>query len=86
MAKGRKGAFQARPAPSQVRALSPREAFMEEAARIDHARQGLERSLQLAVEVGRAQGLSWTDIGAGLNVTRQAAFQRFGRRMSQGGR
>jgi hypothetical protein len=53
---------------------------MAEAARIELARQGLERSLALAVEVGRAQGLSWTDIGAGLNVTRQAAFQRWGRK------
>ncbi len=53
---------------------------MAEAARIELARQGLDRSLALAVEVGRAQGLSWTDIGAGLNVSRQAAFQRWGRK------
>jgi hypothetical protein len=83
MAKGRKGSVRARPAPTQVQVQSPQEAFVKEAVRIDLARQGLERSLQLAVDVGRAQGCTWADIGAALNVSRQAAFQRFGRR--QGG-
>lgn len=39
-----------------------------------------EAELRAAVEAARAAGDSWTAIGAVLNVTRQAAFQRFGQR------
>lgn len=31
-----------------------------------------------AVQIARAQGRSWTQIGVGLGVSRQAARQRFG--------
>lgn len=38
-----------------------------------------EAGLRAAVANARAAGNSWTVIGAGLDTTRQAAFQRFGR-------
>ncbi len=81
MAKSRKGPTRARQASSQGPVQSPQEALVAEVARYELARQGLERTLLLAVEVGRAQGCSWTDVGEAFNVTRQAAFQRFGRKM-----
>ncbi|HET9117433.1 MAG TPA: hypothetical protein VFN75_05035 [Pseudonocardiaceae bacterium] len=50
--------------------------------RILAARQAVtaaEQELRDAVEAARAAGYSWTVIGAALDTTRQAAFQRFGR-------
>ncbi len=38
-----------------------------------------EQELRDAVNAARAAGDSWTVIGAALNTTRQAAYQRFGR-------
>ena len=38
-----------------------------------------EDELRAAVEEARAAGYSWAAIGAALDTTRQAAFQRFGR-------
>jgi hypothetical protein len=38
-----------------------------------------ERELRDAVQVAREAGDSWTVIGAALDTTRQAAFQRFGK-------
>lgn len=38
-----------------------------------------EQELRDAVKAARAAGDSWTVIGAALDTTRQAAFQRFGR-------
>ena len=38
-----------------------------------------EQELHDAVKAAREAGDSWTVIGAALNTTRQAAFQRFGR-------
>lgn len=49
--------------------------------RIIAARKGLadaEQELRDAVAAARAAGDSWTAIGAALDTTRQAAFQRFG--------
>lgn len=46
------------------------------------ARANLEQAkadLHQAVEQARAAGDSWTVIGAALETTRQAAYQRFGR-------
>lgn len=43
--------------------------------RIDEA----ERELRAAVQAAREAGDSWTVIGAALDTTRQAAYQRFGR-------
>lgn len=37
-----------------------------------------DNELRAAVEAARAAGYSWTVIGAALDTTRQAAFQRFG--------
>jgi hypothetical protein len=50
--------------------------------RIIAARQAAvaaEAELQDAVDAARQAGDSWTVIGAALDTTRQAAFQRFGR-------
>jgi len=38
-----------------------------------------EQELRDAVKAARDAGDSWTVIGAALDTTRQAAFQRFGR-------
>jgi hypothetical protein len=46
----------------------------------DLQRRRLDLDLAIAVEVARVDGLSWQDIGTVLGVTRQAAFQRFGRK------
>lgn len=53
--------------------------------RINAAREGLaaaETELRAAVQAARAAGDSWTVIGAALDTTRQAAFQRFGGKSS----
>lgn len=50
--------------------------------RILAARRNLaeaERELREAVKAARDAGDSWTVIGAALDTTRQAAFQRFGK-------
>lgn len=50
--------------------------------RILAARQAIadaEQELRDAVKAARDAGDSWTVIGAALDTTRQAAFQRFGR-------
>ncbi len=50
--------------------------------RILAARQAVsdaEQELRDAVQAARDAGDSWTIIGAALDTTRQAAFQRFGR-------
>lgn len=39
-----------------------------------------ERELRDAVEAARDAGDSWTVIGAAMGTTRQAAYQRFGKR------
>jgi len=49
--------------------------------RIIAARKGIEdaeQELRDAVQAARDAGDSWTVIGAALDTTRQAAFQRFG--------
>ena len=38
-----------------------------------------ERLLTTAVARARAQGMTWADIGTALGISRQGAFQRFGR-------
>ncbi len=83
MGKGRKGSLRARPAPSSVQVQTPEEALVEIANQVrmtDLQRRRLYLDLAIAVEVARVDGLSWQDIGTALGVTRQAAFQRFGRR------
>ena len=49
---------------------------------VDAARElsaAAETAMQAAVDLARAAGQSWRDIGEVLGTTRQAAFQRFGR-------
>jgi hypothetical protein len=41
-------------------------------------REELDAALQQAVDGCRANGFSWTDIGRGAGMTRQAAQQRWG--------
>ncbi|WP_414122237.1 hypothetical protein [Corynebacterium nuruki] len=51
--------------------------------RIIAARKNLDAAkdeLQAAVDAARDAGDSWTVIGAALDVSKQAAYQRFGRR------
>lgn len=43
------------------------------------ARDDADRQLHDAVNAARQAGDSWTTIGAALDITRQAAQQRFGR-------
>lgn len=50
--------------------------------RIIAARQQIddaEHELRVAVQAAREAGDSWTVIGAAMDTTRQAAYQRFGR-------
>jgi len=50
--------------------------------RIIAARRQIDEAndeLRAAVQAARAAGDSWTVIGAALDTTRQAAYQRFGR-------
>ncbi len=44
----------------------------------ERVRQELPELVQAAVRFDRARGATWEDIGAGLNVSRQAAWERFG--------
>ncbi|HJG45544.1 MAG: hypothetical protein ACTH1D_14125 [Mycobacteriaceae bacterium] len=39
-----------------------------------------KEELQAAVDAARSSGDSWTVIGAALDISKQAAYQRFGRR------
>lgn len=67
-------------------ALDPAKAPARDAAhfrRIIAARKALEDAeadLRAAVEAARDAGDSWAIIGAALDTSRQAAFQRFGKR------
>ncbi len=45
-----------------------------------HAIADAENQLREAVQAARDAGDSWTVIGAALDTSRQAAFQRFGKR------
>ncbi len=84
MAKGgRRGPTRARSSALQGPVLSPEEALVQVANLVrmtDLQRRRLDLDLAIAVEVARVDGLSWQDIGTVLGVTRQAAFQRFGRK------
>ena len=44
-----------------------------------HLRSAFEESIETAVEGQRAKGRSWAHIGLALGITRQAAFQRYGK-------
>jgi len=53
---------------------------VDEISHIQHAHQAVtiaEQQLIDAVAQARASGHSWADIGAALNISRQAAFKRF---------
>jgi hypothetical protein len=43
------------------------------------AQQDLDAAIDAAVEVARAGGQSWSQIGSQLAVTKQAAQQRYGK-------
>ena len=46
-----------------------------------NARESLERAVALYVQAARGDGASWADIGDVLGVSRQAARERFGKRL-----
>ena len=45
-------------------------------------RDSIEAAIGAAVAGQRAQGFSWTEVGDGLGISRQAAQQRYGERAS----
>jgi DNA-directed RNA polymerase specialized sigma24 family protein len=49
-------------------------------ARIAEAKTDLIRAEEVAVRRARAAGLSWSEIGTLLGVSKQAMHQRYGRR------
>jgi DNA-directed RNA polymerase specialized sigma24 family protein len=49
-------------------------------ARIAEAKRELSRDEEVAVRRARAAGLSWSEIGTLLGVSKQAMHQRYGRR------
>lgn len=71
--------------PTGLSALDPARTKARDAVhfrRIIAARKKLadaEQGLRDAVQAARDAGDSWTAIGAALDTTRQAAFQRFGK-------
>jgi hypothetical protein len=70
-----------RGAMSMVRSAARRADFGElELGELVRARTELDAATQLAVDGLRARGCSWADIGAAVGTSREAAFQRWGRR------
>jgi DNA-directed RNA polymerase specialized sigma24 family protein len=49
-------------------------------ARVAEAKAELTRAEEVAVRRARAAGLSWSEIGTLLGVSKQAMHQRYGRR------
>ncbi|MGF0118627.1 DUF3887 domain-containing protein [Promicromonospora sp. Marseille-Q5078] len=45
---------------------------------LEHLRELVTLSVQSEVDLARAQGETWAGIGAGLGLSRQAAFRRYG--------
>lgn len=65
-----------------IRAAGRRVADSDEAelAALLELREEVDRAVDVAVAGMRARGLSWTWIGQGVGMTRQAARQRWGQR------
>lgn len=55
----------------------PTERMLERLQAIEETLQGKGNQLQWVVEVLRSRGVSWAQIGAGLGVSRQSAWERF---------
>lgn len=64
---------------SSVADLGPG-AFLEEISRVNSAIATFQADLHEAVEIARAGGCSWVDIGSAVGVDEQAARYRFARR------
>ena len=54
----------------------------EDLAELVALRQAVDAAVQTAVDGLRDQGVSWSQIGAGLGITKQAAQAAWGRRVS----
>jgi hypothetical protein len=65
------------PGPIERALVSVRVA--EDLRRLVGARQDAEQALAARVADARAEGASWAVIGQALGVTRQAAYERYGR-------
>ncbi len=59
------------------------ETAIEEIKAQNVAAQGADEGLNMAVDRARRFGLSWTEIGLALGITRQAAQQRFAALVSE---
>ncbi len=66
---------------SMIRALGRRVATADthNLMLLVEARDEVDRAIQMAVDGHRAMGFSWSEIGQGLGITKQAACQRFGK-------
>lgn len=74
--KDETGLDQLDPATSKARDASHFRAIIAARKAVDEA----DDELRAAVAAARAAGESWAVIGAALDTTRQAAYQRFGKR------
>ena len=65
-----------------MRAYARRVATADPAALVElvRLRADVDDAIAAAVEGLRAEGFSWAEIGRELRMTRQAAYQRFGRK------
>jgi hypothetical protein len=56
----------------------PYEAFLDQLSRVKAQRDALDREIATCAAAARAAGVPWSQIGAALGTTKQAAQQRYG--------
>jgi len=56
------------------------EKHLDEVRRAYHAREDADHELDRAIRRARHKGATWAQIGAAMDVTRQAAAQKYGKR------
>jgi ATP-dependent Clp protease ATP-binding subunit ClpX len=59
------------------------ERLLEDLREIRHVRQRLDRDEAEIVDLLRAKGYTWEQIGGALGVTRQSAWEKYGRAEQQ---